>query len=72
MLCPHCADGHDRQSAHRTHVLQLLALIEHPTALPPHAALRIACELLAWTGLETSDCECEHSDVRVTTLETAA
>ncbi|MBS0512240.1 MAG: hypothetical protein JSR42_13825 [Proteobacteria bacterium] len=71
MLCPHCADGQDRQSAHRAHVLQLLALIEHPTALPPDAALRIACELLAWTGLEASDCGCDHSDARVAEFETA-
>jgi hypothetical protein len=48
--CPHCADGADPDLARRKRVLQLLALIEHPTALPPDAALRIAQDLLAWTA----------------------
>ena len=50
MPCPHCADRHDAAWARRVRVLQLLALIEHPHALPPEAALRIAGELLAWLG----------------------
>ncbi|WP_297443660.1 hypothetical protein [Acidocella sp.] len=32
--------------------MHLLALIEHPTALPAEGALRIAAELLAWAGRE--------------------
>ncbi len=50
IACPHCADGIEPDLARRKRVLQLLALIEHPTALPPDAALRIAQELLAWTA----------------------
>ena len=50
MLCPHCADGRNAAGARRVRVLQLLALIEHPDALPPEAALRIAGELLEWLG----------------------
>jgi hypothetical protein len=53
--CPHCADGTDPDLARRKRVLQLLALIEHPTALPADSALRIAQELLAWTAQEGSD-----------------
>lgn len=50
MPCPHCADRHDAAWARRVRVLQLLALIEHPQALPADAALRIAGELLEWLG----------------------
>jgi len=50
MLCPHCADGRNAAWARRVRVLQLLALIEHPDALPPAAALRVAGELLDWLG----------------------
>lgn len=53
--CPHCADGLGPDLARRQRVLQLLALIEHPTALPPDAALRIAQELLAWSVQEGSN-----------------
>ena len=48
MWCPHCADHSSAVLARRRRVLQLLALIEHPDALPPDAALRIAGELLCW------------------------
>ena len=50
MRCAHCADRSSRDVALRAHVLDLLALIEHPTALPADAALRIAGELLQWLG----------------------
>lgn len=53
--CPHCADGIDPDLARRKRVLQLLALIEHPTALPADSALRIAQELLAWSAQEGSN-----------------
>jgi hypothetical protein len=53
--CPHCADGPDPDLARRKRVLQLLALIEHPTALPADSALRIAQELLAWSAQEGSN-----------------
>jgi hypothetical protein len=58
-MCPHCADGADPDLARRKRVLQLLGLIEHPSALPPDAALRIAQELLAWTGQESSGYRCD-------------
>lgn len=51
--CAHCANGLDREVARRQHVLHLVALIEHPTALMADEKLRIAGELLAW--LDESD-----------------
>jgi hypothetical protein len=53
--CPHCADGVDPDLARRKRVLQLLALLEHPTALPADSALRIAQELLTWSAQEGSN-----------------
>lgn len=32
---------------HRAHILQLLALVEHPDALPADAALRLGREIMA-------------------------
>jgi hypothetical protein len=57
--CPHCADGINPEMARRKQVLQLLALIEHPTALPAESALRIAQELLAWSAHEDANCRRE-------------
>jgi hypothetical protein len=54
MSCPHCADGLDHGVARRTHVLNLLALVEHPSALPSDAALRVCRELLAWVEEDPS------------------
>jgi hypothetical protein len=47
--CASCADrtGYGRE---RLRQLQLLALLEHPDALPAELALRLAAELLALTG----------------------
>jgi hypothetical protein len=79
--CPHCADGLDPDLARRKRVLQLLALVEHPTALPPDAALRIAQELLAWTGPANSTAQaaqtnsiyqCEHVVMAETPMEAVA
>ena len=53
--CPHCADGINPDLARRKRILQLLALIEHPTALPADSALRIAQELLAWSAPERAN-----------------
>jgi hypothetical protein len=58
-MCPHCADGPDRGLACRHRVLQLLALIEHPSTLPASAALRIGQELLAWIAQDASRPRCE-------------
>ncbi len=51
-MCPHCSDGSSPLHAQRAQIMHLLALIEHPTALPAEGALRIAAELLAWAGRE--------------------
>jgi len=72
--CSHCADGIDPDLVRRKRVLQLLALIEHPTALPPDAALRIAQELLAWTGpakstAQTAQTNSSYQCERVVTAE---
>jgi hypothetical protein len=45
--------------ARRAHVLHLLALIEHPDALPVGAALRLAREVLALTQLNQTSRRCE-------------
>jgi hypothetical protein len=42
-------------------MLQLLALIEHPDALPPDAALRIGRELLAWLVQDEPGHRCDHA-----------
>jgi hypothetical protein len=68
--CPHCADGWDSDLARRKRVLQLLALIEHPTALPRDAALRIAQELLAWSAQADSNCQDEPVVEPVVAAET--
>lgn len=49
-MCRYCAIGSPQVSQDHTRVRQLIALIEHPDALPAETALRIAGELLAWTG----------------------
>ncbi len=58
-MCPHCADGSGHVHAHRARIVQLLALIEHPDALPARDALRIAGELLAWAGQQETGLRCE-------------
>lgn len=64
-MCRYCTDGSPYIPAGRARVLRLLALIEHPDALPAKAALRIAGELLASTGQVESRFRCEP----VTALE---
>ena len=59
-MCPHCEDGLHPGLACRLRVLQLLALIEHPNALPPSAALRIGHELLAWTAQDAFSRRCDQ------------
>jgi hypothetical protein len=72
MTCPHCADGLERESARRAYVLNLLALVEHPSALPPDAALRVARELLAWSKPDVLVCRGASPVVRPAEIETAA
>ncbi len=47
--CTYCTGGTD-SGRERLRQLQLLALLEHPDALPAELALRLATELLALTG----------------------
>jgi len=49
-MCSLCPDHLSNTEAHCIRVLQFLALIEHPNALPTDAVLRIGTELLAWLG----------------------
>jgi len=48
-MCSLCesGSGNDGDLARRAHVLQLLALVEHPDALPADAALRLVREIMA-------------------------
>jgi hypothetical protein len=48
-MCRYCSGEASTSHAGRARILDLLALIEHPEALPAGAALRIAGELLRWT-----------------------
>ena len=59
-MCLLCAAGSDGQGlARRAHILQLLALVEHPDALPAEAALRLAREVLALTEAERTGRRCD-------------
>jgi hypothetical protein len=59
-MCLLCAAGLDGQRlARRAHVLRLLALVEHPDALPADAALRLAREVLALTRPERTGRRCD-------------
>jgi hypothetical protein len=59
-MCLLCAAGlEDRRLAQRAHVLQLLALVEHPDALPADAALRLARKVLALTQPERTGRRCD-------------
>ena len=60
-MCLRCMIDPDRQGAlaRRTHVLALLALVEHPEAIPADAALRLGQEILALVGIEPVFRRCE-------------
>jgi hypothetical protein len=59
-MCLLCAAGLESRSvAQRVHVLQLLALVEHPDALPADAALRLAGQVLALTQAERTGLRCD-------------
>ncbi len=51
-MCLLCATNTEAAGdmARRLHVLRLLALVEHPDALPPNAALRLSREIMALVG----------------------
>jgi hypothetical protein len=59
-MCLLCAGGVDgRALAQRAHVLQLLALVEHPDALPADAALRLGQEILSLIHSQPSLRRCD-------------
>ena len=71
-MCPHCADGLDHGLARRTRMLELLALIEQPSALPAAAALRNGQELMAWIAQDEPNHRCDHVVAAETRIEAAA
>lgn len=50
----------DRDRARRSHVLGLLALVEHPDALPADAALHLAHEILRLTRTDGAVRRCDE------------
>ncbi len=62
-MCQYCAKGSPHTPEGHARILRLLALIEHPDALPAKAALRIAGELLVWAGQVESRFRCEPATV---------
>jgi hypothetical protein len=59
-MCLLCVAGLEgRRLTHRARVLRLLALVEHPDALPADAALRLAREVLALTQAEPTERRCD-------------
>ncbi len=58
LLCT--ANPDDGELERRSHLLRLLALVEHPDALPAAAALRLAHEILRLTRTDCAICRCEE------------
>jgi len=59
LLCePDSGSGDDL--ARRAHVLQLLALIEHPGALPTDAALRLSREIMTLIRPKSGAFRCDR------------
>jgi len=59
-MCLLCAAGLEgRRLGRRAHVLQLLALVEHPDALPADAALRLAREILMLAQADRTGRRCD-------------
>jgi hypothetical protein len=59
-LCLLCTANVERRFlAGRAHVLQLLALVEHPDALPAEATLRLAGEILELIREDRTERRCE-------------
>lgn len=58
-MCLLCEGGGDLALGRRAHALQLLALVEHPDALPAEAALRLAREVLALAQHERTERRCD-------------
>jgi hypothetical protein len=60
MLCPCCPDTRDAFLTERLRVLQLLALVEHPEALPVAEKLRLSREILAWLEQNETGLRCDR------------
>jgi hypothetical protein len=60
-MCLRCDLGseEERAVARRVHVLRLLALVEHPDALPPDAVLRLGREIMALIEGEPAGLRCD-------------
>ncbi len=58
-MCRYCGAASSDPSADRIRVLDLLALIERPDALPREAAWRIAAELLVWSEKTEPRLQCD-------------
>ena len=59
-MCLLCGTGFKDQSlARRTYVLQLLALVEHPDALPADAVLRLGREIMTLMRPQSGLRQCE-------------
>lgn len=60
-MCILCepGSGSDESLAHRARVLQLLALVEHPDALPADAALRLGREIMTLIRPEPGLLRCD-------------
>ncbi|HEX5325294.1 MAG TPA: hypothetical protein VFW75_01370 [Acetobacteraceae bacterium] len=58
-MCPLCAAkaASAGDMARRLHVLRLLALVEHPDALPADAALRLSREIMSLIGSGLRRCD---------------
>jgi hypothetical protein len=72
-MCLYCAlkpEG-NTITAGQGRVLQLLALLEHPDALPADLALRLARQLLTLTQPERSALQCDAVIASATGLEQA-
>ena len=71
-MCLLCVAGSEgRKLTRRGHVLQLLALVEHPDALPANAALRLAQEILVLAQADPGELRCDPVDPLGPDLETA-
>jgi hypothetical protein len=72
-MCLYCAPKPEGNTitAGQGRVLQLLALLEHPDALPADLALRLARQLLTLTQPERSALQCDAVTASATDLEQA-
>ena len=70
-MCLLCAGGIGLpdDAARRRHVLDLLALVEHPDALPPGAALRLSREIMAIIDQRAGGLRCDTATPHVATGE---